>query len=50
MTEISSQDIIPFKVAGVITLEWLKEFARVSGDLIRFTKTKPSRSRWDYPA
>lgn len=32
MTEISSQDIIPFKVAGVITLEWLKEFARVSGD------------------
>jgi acyl dehydratase len=32
MTEISSQDMIPFKVAGTITLEWLKEFARVSGD------------------
>ncbi len=32
MTEISSEDFIPFKVAGTITLEWLKEFARVSGD------------------
>jgi len=32
MTEISSQDLVPFKVVGVITLEWLKEFARVSGD------------------
>jgi len=32
MTEITSQDLIPFKVVGTITLDWLKEFARVSGD------------------
>lgn len=32
MTEISSEDFIPFKPVGPITLEWLKEFARVSGD------------------
>ncbi|MBS1964008.1 MAG: MaoC family dehydratase N-terminal domain-containing protein [Bdellovibrionales bacterium] len=32
MTEISSANLIPFKVAGTVTLEWLKEFARVSGD------------------
>lgn len=32
MTEISSEDLIPFKSVGRITLEWLKEFARVSGD------------------
>jgi acyl dehydratase len=32
MTEMSAQDLIPFKSVGVITLEWLKEFARVSGD------------------
>jgi acyl dehydratase len=32
MTEISAQDLVPFKSAGVVTLEWLKEFARVSGD------------------
>ncbi len=32
MSEISSADLVPFKSAGVITLDWLKEFARVSGD------------------
>lgn len=32
MTEISSANLIPFKAAGVVTLEWLKEYARVSGD------------------
>lgn len=32
MTEISSQDFVPFKAVGTITIEWLKEFARVSGD------------------
>lgn len=32
MTELSSSEILPFKVAGTITLDWLKEFARVSGD------------------
>jgi acyl dehydratase len=32
MTEMSAQDLVPFKSVGVITLEWLKEFARVSGD------------------
>ncbi len=32
MTEMSAQDLIPFKSVGVITLDWLKEFARVSGD------------------
>ena len=32
MTEFSSANLVPFKVAGTITLDWLKEFARVSGD------------------
>lgn len=32
MTELSSAEILPFKIVGTITLEWLKEFARVSGD------------------
>jgi acyl dehydratase len=32
MSEISSANLIPFKSAGVITLEWLREYARVSGD------------------
>ena len=32
MTEISSEDFVPFKSVGMITLDWLKEFARVSGD------------------
>ncbi len=32
MSELSSEDFIPFKSVGVIKLEWLKEFARVSGD------------------
>ena len=32
MSEFSSADLVPFKVAGIITLEWLREFARVSGD------------------
>lgn len=32
MTEISTEDFIPFKSVGPITLEWLKKFARVSGD------------------
>jgi len=32
MTEITSEDFVPFKSVGVITLDWLKEFARVSGD------------------
>jgi acyl dehydratase len=29
---MSAQNLVPFKSIGVITLEWLKEFARVSGD------------------
>lgn len=32
MSEWSSEEVIPFKPAGTISLEWLKEFARVSGD------------------
>jgi acyl dehydratase len=32
MSELSSANLIPFKSAGVITLEWLKEYAQVSGD------------------
>jgi acyl dehydratase len=32
MTEFSSANLIPFKSAGVVTLEWLHEFSRVSGD------------------
>ena len=32
MTEITSENLVPFKVAGTVTLEWQKEFARVSGD------------------
>jgi len=32
MSEFSSEGIIAPKSAGVITLEWLKEFARVAGD------------------
>lgn len=32
MTEITSENLVPFKIVGMITLDWLKEFARVSGD------------------
>lgn len=32
MSEISSANLVPFKSSGVITLEWLKDYARVSGD------------------
>lgn len=32
MSEFSSSNLVPFKSVGVITLPWLKEFARVSGD------------------
>ncbi len=32
MSEISSADLVPFKVCGTITLDWLKQFALVSGD------------------
>ncbi len=32
MSEFSSTNLVGFKSAGTITLEWLKEFARVSGD------------------
>lgn len=32
MSDLSMDERIPFKSTGVITLEWLKEFARVSGD------------------
>jgi acyl dehydratase len=32
MTEMTAENLVPFKLAGVITLDWLKEFARVSGD------------------
>lgn len=33
MSEFSSTNLVQFKVAGTITLDWLKEFARVSGDM-----------------
>ncbi len=29
---MTGENLVPFKVAGLITLDWLKEFARVSGD------------------
>lgn len=32
MTDLTSENLISFKLIGVITLEWLIEFARVSGD------------------
>ncbi|MBC7387512.1 MAG: MaoC family dehydratase N-terminal domain-containing protein [Cryobacterium sp.] len=32
MTELTFENAVAFKSSGIITLEWLKEFARVSGD------------------
>lgn len=32
MTDLTSGNLVPFKVIGTITLDWLIEFARVSGD------------------
>jgi acyl dehydratase len=32
MTEMTAENLVPFKPVGIITLPWLKEFARVSGD------------------